>query len=38
MTKTKIASEAILMKSMTETGKPYKTPEILSGDIHDKVR
>jgi hypothetical protein len=38
MTKTKIKAEALLMQSMTETGKPYKNPEHLSNDIHDRVR
>jgi hypothetical protein len=38
MAKTKMASEKILMKSMTETGKPYRTPEQLSNEIHERVR
>ena len=38
MAKTKMASEKILMKSMTETGKPYRTPEQLSNAIHERVR
>lgn len=38
MTKTKIVAEAMLMRSMTETGKPYQTPEQLSGNIEKHVR
>jgi hypothetical protein len=38
MAKTKIASEKLLMNSMTTTGQPYKTPEQLSVDISKRVR
>lgn len=38
MSKTKIASEKLLMNSMTTTGQPYKTPEQLSVDISKRVR
>lgn len=33
MAKTKMASEKMLMQSMREKGKPYKTPEQLSSEI-----
>jgi hypothetical protein len=38
MSKTKYAGEKMLIHSMSETGKPYKTPEQLSADITTKVR
>lgn len=37
MAKTKMASEKMLMQSMRDTGKPYKTPEQLSADISKQV-
>lgn len=38
LAKTKYAGEKILMNSMVQTGKPYKTPEQLSGEISKQVR
>lgn len=38
MAKTKMTSEKLLMKTMTEKGLPYKTPEQLSDGIHQRVR
>ena len=37
MAKTKMAAEKMLMQTMTETGKLYKTPQQLSTDISIKV-
>lgn len=38
MAKTKMASEKILMQTMTQKGLPYKTPEQLSDGIHSLMR
>jgi len=37
MAKTKMSSEKMLMQSMRDQGKPYKTPEQLSADISVQV-